>query len=195
MALKKLFTVVTFMTLLGSSAAADSAFGIEYGGELPKGAQALQTAGMYRVTEPPKPHSLFEGYTVQYTPETGVCWIRGYSITFENDKYGNKVKEAYNKLALVLNEKYGPKGDTWEELEPNALWDEPDEFARSLIAEDRSHLRWFKPTANKNTDFDYVQMKIYGLDSTSTYLDLQYMNKRLRDKCNEILSRTDDDSL
>ena len=187
-------TVVCLM-LIGSNALADSAFGIEYGGELPESAEQTERTGLYRVPSPPKPHSLMEGYNVIYTPETGVCAIASYTKTFENDKYGTKATEAYDRLVKALNKKYGPNGDIWEELKSTALWDEPDEFARSLVAGDRNHARWFEPTAGSDVEFDYVQIKVGALGSSETYLSLRYENSELKEKCMKILSEADDSSL
>lgn len=187
--------ISTCMFLVGSSVFADSAFGIEYGGELPKSAEQTKRTGLYRVPLPPKPHSLMEGYNVVYTPETGVCLIGSYTKTFENDKYGTQATGAYDRLVEALNKKYGPKGDTWEELKSSALWDEPDEFARSLVAGDRNHARWFEPTANSDVEFNYVQIKVDALGSSETYISLSYQNTELREKCKKILSEADDSSL
>ena len=193
--LANIFKTVVCLMLIGSNALADSAFGIEYGGELPESAEQTERTGLYRVPSPPKPHSLMEGYTVHYTPETGVCRIRSYSKTFENDKYGTQAKEAYDRLARALNKKYGPKGDKWEELQSGALWNEPDEFARSLIDGDRNHSRWFQPQAGSNDEFNYVQVKINALDSSRTYVSLIYQNFGLVEKCFAILREADDSSL
>lgn len=193
--LANVFKLSACMFLVGSSVFADSAFGIEYGGELPKGAEQTKTAGFYRVPLPPKPHSLMVGYNVLYTPETGVCLIGSYTKTFENDKYGTQAKEAYDRLGEALNKKYGPNGNKWEELKSSALWDEPDEFARSLIEGDRNHARWFEPTAGSDAEFDYVQISIGAMGSSETFISLAYENSKKRTKCDKILSEADDSSL
>lgn len=187
----------TYLSLmcLASSVFADSAFGIKYGGELPKGAVPTDDAGKFRVVSPPNPHSLFEDYVVRYTPETGVCHIQGYTKTFEPDKYGTKAKDAYDSLVASLGKKYGPNGDKWEVLMPDALWDEPDEFAMSLHEGDRKHARWFTPKANSKREFDYVQIVILGLDSSSTYIHLSYQNENLFKECKETISESDNSSL
>ena len=57
--LKRISIVATLAVLGASSAYADSAFGIVYGGELPSGAVDVDD-GYFTVSSPPKPHSLFE---------------------------------------------------------------------------------------------------------------------------------------
>lgn len=193
--LANIWKIWALMMLVGSNALADAAFGIEYGGELPNNARETETAGYYRVPSPPKPHSLFEGYAVHYTPETGVCMIYAFSKTFENDKYGTKAKEKYNSLGVSLKKKYGPNGDKWEELKASALWKDPDEFAQSLVTGDRNHSRWFKPAAGSNSEFDYIEINIEALDSSKTYITLRYQNYELFDKCRAILDQADDSSL
>lgn len=192
----KTFTMaIIFAAVSTFSAHADSAFGIEYGGELPSGAVERKEAGTFSLSNPPKPHSLFEGYGVNYTDETGVCFISAYSVTFENDKYGTKAKGAYDKLVKALDKKYGPNGDNWEILREDALWDDADEFAMSLHKGDREHSRWFKPSADSQNEFDYVQITINALDSSDTYINLSYQNKSLKEKCTAVSSATDDGSL
>ena len=191
----KIFTMAIMFTAVSAiSAHADSAFGIEYGGELPSGAEDVDD-GFFSVRTPPKPHSLFEIYLAKYTVETGVCYITAISKTFKNDKYGTKAKTEYDKLVKALDRKYGPEGDNWEELKADALWDEADEFAMSLVQGDRNHGRWFNPSANSKNEFDYVQIKIDATSSSDTYIKLDYQNDSLLEDCNTQLSETDVDSL
>ena len=193
--LANVFKISACILLLGSSVLADSAFGIEYGGELPKNAEPVDDAGLFIVPLPPKPHSLMDGYSVLYTPETGVCTIRSVSKTFENDKYGTQATGAYDRLVKVLDKKYGPNGVKLEGLMSSALWDKPDEFARSLVAGDRYHARWFEPTASSDVEFDFVQIEVHALGPSKTYVSLMYLNSKLQDKCMNVLSEADDSSL
>tara|TARA_R110000772_G_scaffold207903_1_gene318393 strand:+ start:269 stop:853 length:585 start_codon:yes stop_codon:yes gene_type:complete len=193
--LKTITIAIIFAAVSTFSAHADSAFGIEYGGELPSGAVEKKQAGEFRLSNPPKPHSLFESYSVTYTDETGVCYISAYSVTFENDKYGTKAKSAYDKLVKTLDKKYGPNGDNWEMLREGAIWDEADEFAMSLLQGDREHSQWFKPSADSQNEFDYVQISIDALDSSNTSLILSYRNRGLLEKCTAVQSSGDDGSL
>ena len=192
--LKRISIVATLAVLGASIAYADSAFGIVYGGELPSGAVDVDD-GYFTVSSPPKPHSLFELYMVKYTPETGVCRITAGSENFENDKYGNKVTVAYDKLVKTLDKKYGPNGDSIERLNPNALWDEADEFAMSLVKGDRTHGRWFEPSVNNKEEFDYVEITIDASDSSTTYITLVYQNRNLMKDCSARISASDNDSL
>lgn len=186
--------VIIFAALSTSNAHADSAFGIEYGGELPSGSIDIDD-GFFTVSSPPKPHSMFEIYSVKYTAVTGVCYITAISETFENDKYGIKATAAYDKLAEALDGKYGPNGDAWETLKADALWDDADEFAMSLVQGDREHARWFKPTTDSQKEFDYVQIAIKALDRSDTYITLRYENSSLKEECDELLSAGDNGSL
>jgi len=192
--LKTITIAIMFTALSAISAHADSAFGIEYGGELPSGSEDIGD-GYFFVASPPKPHSLFETYAVIHTAETGVCMITAISTTFENDKYGTKAKSAYDELVVSLDKKYGPVGDMWEELKAGALWDEADEFAMSLLQKDREHSRWFKPSAASQNEFDYVQILIGAEDGSSTYVRLDYRNKVLLENCTAVLSSANNDSL
>ena len=65
--LKTITVAIMFTALSAISAHADSAFGIEYGGELPSG--AVDVGGGYFLCKhsPPKPHSSFETYAVIHT--------------------------------------------------------------------------------------------------------------------------------
>ena len=96
---------------------------------------------------------------------------------------------------MSLDKKYGPNGDSWEELEADALWDKVDEFAMSLLKVDRHHSRWFTPSADSQNEFDYVQIAIRALDRSNTYISLMYKNKSLSEKCDAVASSVDDDSL
>ena len=192
--LKTITVAIMFTALSAISAHADSAFGIEYGGELPSGAEDIDD-GFFSVSTPPKPHSLFEIYLAKYTVETGVCYITAISKAFKNDKYGTKAKTEYDKLVKALDRKYGPEGGNWEELKAQAIWDEPDEFAMSLVQGDRNHARWFLPRADSKNEFDYVQIAINAMDSSETYIRLDYRNEILNQDCTAKISEADTDSL
>jgi len=192
--LKTITIAIMFTALSAISAHADSAFGIEYGGELPSGAVDVDD-GYFRVSTPPKPHSSFETYAVKYHTETGVCFITALSKTFENDKYGTQAKTEYDKLVAALDRKYGPEGDRWEELKAEALWDDADEFAMSLLEGDRNHARWFLPSADSKNEFNYVQIEINAIDSSKTYIKLDYNNRILNEDCTAKISEADNDSL
>jgi hypothetical protein len=196
MTLRRITSIFLTLGFFINSASADSAFGIEYGGPVP--AAAVEREGeknYYRISPPPKPHSLFEIYTVQATAETGVCFISAVGFDFTNDKYGSKGKEQYEKLSTALSKKYGTHAGAWEEYVGSGVWDEPDQFAYSLYSKDRRHSRWWKPNAENDTEFDYIQLALKGWKDDTTWLVLNYRNNALSEKCEEMTNKGDDDAL
>ena len=75
------------------------------------------------------------------------------------------------------------------------MWDDPDQFAYSLYSEDREHSRWWKPSAKNDTEFDYIQIVLQGHKDDTTWIGLSYRNKALKEKCDEMTNKGDDDAL
>ena len=192
--MNKTFSIaIIFAAVSTFSANADSAFGIEYGAELPPGAEDAGR-GYFFVKSPSKPHSLLDVYAVKYTAETGVCEIMASSEDFIWDKRGKKAKPVCDKLAEALDRKYGPKGNTREELKRvSSLYG--NNFAMTLRQGDREHKRWFLPSADNKNEFDYVEIMIHSANGSDTYIILHYKNRSLSEDCNTRLSEADTDSL
>jgi len=196
MTLREITSIFVTLGFFINSASADSAFGIEYGGPVPVVAVEVEgEKNYYKISTPPKPHSLFESYRVRASAETGVCYISAIGISFENDKYGTTGKKQYEKVSTALSKKYGKHAGAWEEYVGSGMWDEPDQFAYSLYSKDREHSRWWKPNAENDTEFDYIQLVLSGYKDGTTWLNISYRNKVLKEKCDETTNESDDDAL
>jgi len=196
MTLRGITSIFLTLGFFINSASADSAFGIEYGGPVPVVAVEVEgKKNYYKISTPPKPHSLFESYRVRATAETGVCFISAIGIDSENDKYGTAGRKQYEKLSKALSKKYGKHAGAWEEYIGSGVWDEPDQFAYSLYSGDREHVRWWKPSAENDTEFDYIQLTLNGWKDDTTWVGLSYRNTALKEKCDEMTNKGDDDSL
>ena len=121
--------IITTLSLFTvTQALAETAFGLTLGQTLPDGAEPSSSDGRYNLT-PPKTHSLFQGYTIVYHQDYGICSIFAFGSSNKNDKYGTDGKSQYNKIKKSLNKKYEnqeilKESKTFEYLKSNALWEE-----------------------------------------------------------------------
>lgn len=61
----------------------------------------------YRVDNPPNPHPLFDSYSVSVHDELGILGIVAFGKINKNDKYGNAVQDAFDRVVKSLDGKYG----------------------------------------------------------------------------------------
>lgn len=92
--------------------------------------------GKYKLTSVPKPHSAFEAYIVQISPNGGLCWIKSIGKDIPTSAYGIELKSAFNDMKGKLEKTYG-KHETTDLLMPGSIWKEPNEFMMAMIKKER----------------------------------------------------------
>ena len=163
------FAVVSFT---GSDLLAGGAFGLEFGQALPEKAEPIPGAQGEYLVEAPSPFPEFESYRVTYHETTGVCVIIGIGKTYEDDEWGTAVKNSYEKLITTLSKKYGSVRRV-EYLRPGALWDEADEFSRSIDKNQRGHLANWEIETEDPTSTSEISLFVRA-KRTDTWLVILY---------------------
>ena len=145
---------------------------------------------MYYTSKMPKRHSLFQQYILKFG-DTGLVSIIAISKLFDNDRASLGALSAYDNLKKQLTEKYGePKN--LEFLHPNGIWKKDNEFAMSLVKNERQHTcDW---TKNLPDDLKRIRLAIIGEsgDCVKICLLYEYINIEM---VNAILEKVEKDSL
>jgi len=100
----------------------------DFEGQLEK----MDRRGTYRLTNPPDPDSTFKWYMVSFSAMHGLCRVAGFGEEFSSSVYGEQVKGRFAGLKSQPEGKYGEADMVQDELLPNSIWDEPNEWMRSL---------------------------------------------------------------
>jgi len=103
-------------------------------------------------TNPPKAHSAFDKYLVQFSIASGACWIKGIGKDIESDSYGIRTKSAIDKIAGQISKKYGTSEKS-DRLLPGSIWDDPDDWMTALDQNERFYLyEWSRETGATMAD-------------------------------------------
>ena len=167
-------------------------FGFEFGA----GADALRgcsegNGGMWNCPTAPDPHPEFEFYIVQYTNETGICFIKGVGNDIRDNRFGSSSKIRLDEIRDQISLKYGEATKT-DFLVPGALWSEPDEWLMSL----RQKERFFAYEWPLDTPIDgvtEVYASVSALNSSTGYVVVEFYSEK-NDRCDEIISNDEGSS-
>ena len=133
---------------------------------------------------PKTTHPSFESYSVAIDDVKGVYKINIFGNDIETSIYGIALKEEYEKIKNQISITYGtPK--SYDYLRSGSIWDEPNEWMKSLEKEERVlHSFWYPEP--KET-IESIFLEAIALGSDSGYLFLSYQSNDI----DEILARRD----
>ena len=142
----------------------------------------------YRIDNPPNPHPLFAYYLLVVHDELGILKITGIGKTNENDKYGNAVRDAFDRVVKSLDGKYGAdlrhivnesaSGDrsgiaqTFDYLKSSSIWNRDADFSQALANNDRELVKYYYLEGyNPLSD---ISVRANALSSSESYLTVTY---------------------
>ena len=162
----------------------------------------------YRVENPPNPHPLFGSYFVLVHGGLGILKITGIGKINENDKYGQAVRDAFDRVVKSLDGKYGThlrhivdesvSGDrsgtaqTYDFLKSSSIWDRDADFLQALKDDDRVlakfyFLEGYDPLSN-------ITVEAKALSSSESYLTVIYETTSFGRIMKEAQSAQDDEA-
>ena len=160
----------------------------------------------YSVDNPPNPHPLFDFYLVLVHDELGILRISGQGEVNESDKYGQAVRDAFDRVVKSLDGKYGANlrhivnesvsGDrsgiaqTFDWLDSSSIWNRDADFSQALADNDRIlakyyFLEGYDPLSN-------ITVQAEALSSSESYLTVIYEATSFGRIMNEAQSEQDD---
>lgn len=170
----KFYATVAGLALTISSIAMARSFGVAPGKPVRTYAgKPSSVDGVYKIIVP-QPNSEFESYSAVATPETGICKVWGIGKDHDNDRYGANVREAYDRLKAILNEKYGASQE-YSYIKSGALWDKPEDWVMSVKENERTMVSyWIMPDKHAVEGIKSISLEVKAFSSSSAYLDLTY---------------------
>ena len=141
----------------------------------------------YKVDNPPNPHPLFEYYVVLAHDELGILKITGIGKTNENDKYGQAVRGAFDRVVKSLDGKYGANlkhiinksvsdlsgtAQSLDYLKSSSTRNRDDDFLQALVDDDRVLAKFYYPEGHD--PLSAVWVKAMARSSSESYLTVHY---------------------
>lgn len=176
--------------MFGTGALADDgAFGLHIGQpltELDTGEPGPRPA----LKSVPKPHPAFKKYSAWGSNETGVCILMAFSKTYENDRYGQKIRADFEKFVKAISGKYG-SGELIDFRRSGGIWKDADEWVMAIKQNELTYAySWDSP---KNTDeFGYIELRIHAIRSDDSVLKMMYKGKNASKCISEIEAEEND---
>mgnify|MGYP000855582682 CR=1 FL=1 len=187
-------TVLFLFAVCLSASTLSAPFGIEMGmsiEDVDKNASLNDSGKLYDV-KPPKPHSLFEHYTIEATKQHGVCASKGLSKDIDTSVYGTELKSKYSELKAALSSKYGEPYKSFDFLKHGSLWSESNYWMISLLKKERRLASfWVK---NLPDGMTVIMLTTHAISTNKGVLSLSTEFKN-RDQCQKVINQTDNNSL
>lgn len=170
----KRYLMIAVLALMMSSVATAGSFGVVPGKPVRTYAgKPGKVDGVYTIVVP-QPNSEFESYSAVATPEIGICKVWGIGKDHDNDRYGADVREAYDRLKALLNDKYGASQE-YSYIKSGALWDKPEDWVMSVKENERTLVSyWLMPDKQAVEGIKSISLEVKAFSSGSAYLDLTY---------------------
>ena len=163
----------------------------------------------YRVDNPPNPHPLFDSYFVYVHDELGILRINGIGKINKNDKYGQAVRGAFDRVVKSLDGKYGANlkhivnksvssGDlsriaqTFDYLKPSSIWNRDDHFLRALQDGDRLLVKTY--SLEGYDPLSKISVAAKARSSDESYLTVMYQATSYGRILKEAQSAQDDEA-
>lgn len=183
------------LLLMVPASAIAQAFGIQQGMSVDQ-LDVVEELGTGRyVVDPPKPHSEFEVYVVAASDAEGVCLVRGVGKDHDNDRYGQSVRTAFDKLEGALEARYGDF-ERADFLNAGALWDGTDEWVMAIHQSERVYQSVWQSEYGSELPDSIVEiiLNIDALSGSSAWIGLQYRMANF-DECQQELEALDSQGL
>jgi len=97
-----------------------------------------EQVGWYMCRSLPKSHASFEMYYIQAHPKIGVCFVKAIGKDIDRDARGEKTKAEIKKLALQIEQTYGPHTAIRDSLSSRSSFKAPDEWLAGVEQDERT---------------------------------------------------------
>lgn len=172
-------------------------FGLEMGMTLKEigGVAESLGNGKYKLSNVPKPHSAFEDYIVQVSPNGGLCWIKAVGKDISTSCYGTELKSEFMDLVNKLEKAYG-NYKLYDFLLPGSIWDELKDWMSGLIKKERTLAASWSEEDNSTLSNNIKDIVIAAqpLSREKGYITIDYtfINK---DACEKEINAAEDGNL
>ena len=172
-------------------------FGLEMGmtiDQIDKNAKQI-SSGKFKTDIVPKPHSSFEAYVLQFSSNTGLCYIKAVGKTFSVNSYGAELESVFTGLKDKLDTVYG-KSKLLDALMPKSIWNEPNDWMMGLYKKERLlAAEWNTGTGAKLPEhLSTIVMMAHAMGTDKGWVSVDYKFNN-HHSCEKEISAQEDDSL
>ncbi|WP_296270197.1 hypothetical protein [Pseudomonas sp. UBA6323] len=141
----------------------------------------------------PKPHSAFERYIVQITPNAGLSWVKSLGHTISTNRFGLTLLTAFNSMEEKLSAAYGGKIRT-DFLMDGSIWNEPQDWMQALQLRERFlGVTWDNSTgANLKDSLSSIYLGATAVDTECGFIFIEYSFENSSQAEAEIAASEDD---
>lgn len=141
----------------------------------------------------PKPHSAFERYVCQISPQSGLSWIKAIGKTIATSSYGVELKSAFDAMEQKLAATYG-RQKKFDFLMHESIWNEPRDWMQAILNKERVLIsEWNKDTGASLADsLTSVALVLGVFDTSSGYIAIEYSFENAAQAEAEIAAMEDD---
>ena len=141
----------------------------------------------------PKPHSAFERYICQITPNLGLSWIKALGKDVATSGYGIELKSAFEAMEQKLVTAYG-KQKRMDFLMHDSIWNEPRDWMQAMISRERVlACEWSTATgATLENSLASIALVVGAYDTSSGYIAIEYSFENATAADAEIAALEDD---
>jgi hypothetical protein len=103
-----------------------------------------------QVSTVPKPHLMFESYSLLFSPTVGLVKILALSVIIDTDDFGDQIRSAYDDISTALQQAYGQPNYSFDFLQSGSIWHERNEFMWGLYKKERTLATAWDNTSETN---------------------------------------------
>lgn len=141
----------------------------------------------------PKPHPMFDTYSLWYSPSFGVCRVVAFSEFNKNDRYGDQTRQDFKKIKDALSAKYGA-GREIEYMQQGAIWTEANEWVMSIRQNERTYAHDWPDVMDGAEKYKLIQLWVVAVSSDSSAIVLEYQSEKI-DACSAEIDAGENGSL
>jgi hypothetical protein len=124
----------------------------------------------------PRPDAAFETYRLTISPALGLCRVSGIGKNITIDGSGRALKAAFASRVDELVAHYGPPSGRVDHLSRSSLLDDPKDWTKALLQEERLLVTYWDPPAGAS-DLSGITLRALALNPSTGYLLLAYEGK------------------
>ena len=150
---------------------------------------------MYTAASVPRPHSGFEIYALEITPQFGLSFIKALGRDISTNSRGTALRGEFESLETRLSAVYG-SGKRTDAIYPDSIWNEPSDFMMGLQLGERILATSWKTTSQRplKDSLAGVILAAQATDQNTGFLGLEYYFENQK-KAQKLIDSLEDDVL
>jgi hypothetical protein len=187
----RFFGIIAFaaaVALAPSMASADGPFGVSMASDIDSIGEYEEVGNfLYEFSTLPKKHAYFESFVIKSHPSTGVCQVIAVGRSINTNRFGDSVKEMFDKLRGQVDNVYGRSDLIDGPIVTNANLGQLDWMTELMTRRRGLQSAWDKISgADLRDNIRQILLTASAEGSEQGYVNLQYRFSNF-DECDEAI--------